>query len=390
MQNDSIAQLAADIAGRVAVIRRDIHAHPETKYEESRTAGVVESFLGECGISSRRCAGTGVVAVVGKPGVRVVALRSEMDALPMRDDSGLPHASVNDGVAHACGHDGHIAVLLGVAWALKQMESNLPGAVKLIWQPAEEGGSGAARMIADGVLDDPAPGAIFGMHGWPMIPAGKVGFRFGSAMASTDDFTITVRGKGTHGAMPHAGVDPVVIAARVIEGIQLIRSRMVSPLTPLVITVGTIHGGSAVNVIPDKVTLAGTIRTLDPETRQTVPEMMARMASHTALASGGVAEFQLNEGYPPVVNDERATAFARDTLRETLGPDAVFEIAEPVMGGEDFAYYLERIPGTFLRIGVGDCPPLHNPKYDFNDAVIPDGIRALTGIALRFLETGLE
>ncbi|MHB9028436.1 MAG: M20 metallopeptidase family protein, partial [Candidatus Latescibacterota bacterium] len=328
-------------------------------------------------------------AVIGKRSGRTVALRSELDALPMPDSSGLPYASVNEGAAHACGHDGHIAILLGTAWVLKQMENELSGAVKCIWQPAEEGGAGADRMIRDGVLENPVPEAIFGLHGWPMIDVGKIGYRFGPAMASTDDFTISIRGKGTHGAMPHAGIDPIVIAARVVEGIQLIRSRMLSPLIPAVITVGTIHGGSAVNVIPDEVTMSGTIRTLDPETRRTVPGLVERMVRHTAEASGGEGEFRVTAGYPPVINEERATAFARDTIRETLGAENIMEIGEPVMGGEDFAYYLEKIPGTFLRLGIGVRPPLHNPKFDFNDDALPAGIRVMTALALRFLEKGL-
>jgi amidohydrolase len=319
-----------------------------------------------------------------------VALRSDIDALPVEEHSGLPYASVNEGVAHACGHDGHVAILLGVAWVLKQIEGDLPGTVKLIWQPAEEGGAGAERMIQDGVLENPAPEAIFGLHGWPMIAVGTAGYRFGPAMASTDDFVITVRGKGTHGAMPHAGVDPVTIAARIVEGVQLIRSRMINPLSPLVITIGTIHGGSAVNIIPDEVVMSGTIRTLDPETRRLIPGLMERMVVNTAQASGGDADFHITAGYPAVINEERTTAFARDALREILGPDKVVELREPVMGGEDFAYYLEKIPGTFLRLGVGPRPPLHNAAYDFNDAVIPEGIQALAGIALRYLEKGME
>jgi amidohydrolase len=209
-------------------------------------------------------------------------------------------------------------------------------------------------------------------------------------MASTDDYIITVRGKGTHGAMPHTGIDPIVTAARVVEGLQLIRSRMISPLAPAVVTVGTIHGGSAVNVIPDEVVMSGTIRTLDPETRRIIPGMVERMVRHTAEASGASGEFKLTAGYPPVINEERATAFALDTLQKTFGLEKIIEITEPVMGGEDFAYYLEKIPGTFLRLGVGDRPPLHNPKYDFNDASIPAGIRVMTSLALGFLEKGLS
>jgi amidohydrolase len=270
------------------------------------------------------------------------------------------------------------------------MEAELTGTILCLWQPAEEGGAGAEKMIRDGALENPAPEAIFAIHGWPSMSVGKAGYRFGPALASTDDFVITVKGKGTHGAMPHAGIDPIVTAACIVEGIQLIRSRMINPLAPLVITVGSIHGGSAVNVIPDEVTLTGTIRTLDPETRRLIPPLMERMAVETARASGAEAEFNLTAGYPPVINEERATAFARDALRDILGADRVVEIKDPVMGGEDFAYYLEKIPGSFLRIGVGDKPPLHNSAYDFNDDAIPFGMRIMAGIAVKFLEEGLK
>lgn len=384
-----IADLAGNILARVTEIRHDIHRHPEVRFQETLTSAAIAAFLEEWGIPYRRCAETGIVAVIGNRGGRTVALRADIDALPVPDRSGAPYASVHEGFSHACGHDGHIAILLGAAWVLKRMEEELPGAVSCIWQPAEEGGAGADRMIRGGALENPAPEAIFALHGWPSIQVGKAGYRFGPSMASTDDFIITVRGKGTHGAMPHSGVDPIVIAARVIEGVQLIRSRMINPLAPAVITIGTVHGGSAVNVLPDEVVMSGTIRTLDPQTRGLIPGLMERMVTNTARASGGEAEFRLTAGYPPVINEERATAFARDSLREILGPENVVEIGEPVMGGEDFAYYLEKIPGTFLRLGIGDRPPLHNSAFDFNDAAIPYGIQVLAGIVLKFLDKGL-
>jgi len=387
--NDRISQLADSVLEKIISIRHDLHRHPEIKLQETRTASTIESFLDQAGIKHRRCAGTGVIGVIGRGIGHTVALRADIDALPIPDHTNLPWSSATPNTAHACGHDGHTAILLGTAWVLKQMETELTGTILCLWQPAEEGGAGADKMIRDGALENPAPEAIFAVHGWPSMSVGKAGYRFGPALASTDDFVITVKGKGTHGAMPHAGIDPIVTAARIVEGIQLIRSRMINPLAPLVITVGSIHGGSAVNVIPDVVTLTGTIRTLDPETRRLIPPLMERMVVETARASGGEAEFNLTAGYPPVINEERATAFARDTLSDILGADRVVEIKDPVMGGEDFAYYLEKIPGSFLRIGVGDRPPLHNSSYDFNDETIPYGIRIMAGIAVRFLEKGL-
>jgi len=388
IMNDRIAKLAEEITARVTEIRHDIHKHPEICYNEHRTAGTVKAFLDEIGVANESCTETGVVATIGSGGGHVVALRADIDALPMPDQSGLPYASANDGVAHACGHDGHVAILLGTAWALKQIEGELAGTVKLIWQPAEEGGAGAEKMIEHGVLENPAPEAIFGLHGWPGVPVGSAAYRFGSAMAAVDNFRITVTGKGAHGAMPHAGIDPITIAARIVEGIQLVGSRMINPLDPVVVTVGQIHGGSAVNVIPDTVEMGGTIRSLDPATRRRILNAMERMVDGTAKASGGEGVFEVTDGYPPTINEERATAFARDTLKGIMGDENVREIDKPVMGGEDFSYYLQKIPGTFLRLGVGNTPPLHNAKYDFNDKAIPFGIQVMAGLAVRFMEKG--
>jgi len=387
--NERIAKLAGEITPRLVPIRHDLHHHPEIRFREFRTAGVIDAFLDDNGVSHERCTETGVVALIGPQKGRVVALRADIDALPMPDRSGLPYASVNENTCHACGHDGHTSMLLGAAWVLKQIEDELAGTVKLIWQPAEEQEGGASKMIRAGVLESPAPEAIFGLHDWPGIAVGKAAYSFGPSMASADNFEITVKGKGTHGALPHGGIDPITIAARIVEGLQLIRSRMINPVTPMVITVGTINGGSAVNVIPDEVSMTGTFRCLDAQTRAEIPRLMERMAVETARASGGDAVFRLDEGYPPVVNEERATAFARDAVRDILGPDNALEITSPVMGGEDFAYYLEKIPGSFLRLGIGDRPPLHNTAFDFNDDAIPFGVRVLAGLAVRYLETGL-
>ena len=387
---DRIEKLTAEILAKAIEIRHDIHQHPEIAYEEYRTADVIEAFLTEAGIPNERCTDTGVIGMIGSGDGPVVGLRSETDALAMPDLSGLPYASVNEGVAHACGHDGHIAILLGAAWVLKQLEPELKGTVRLVFQPAEEGGAGAAKMLEHGLFDTLKPDAIYSVHGWPGLPVGAAGYRFGPAMAAVDNFEIEVRGKGAHGAMPHSGIDPITIAARVVEGIQLVRSRMINPLDPMVATCGMIHGGSAVNVIPDTVEISGTIRSLSPEVRADIPVLMERMVSETAKASGGSGTFEIVDGYPPTINEDRATAFARDAMIEMLGAENAVEIPDPVMGGEDFSFYLEKIPGSFMRIGVGDRPALHNSSYDFNDDTIQHGIRLMAGIAARFMENGLD
>ena len=386
--NNRIVQLSEEIREKIISIRHDIHQHPETGYNESRTAGVIETFLDEIDVPYKRYAGTGVAAVIGTENGHVVGLRSDMDALKTPDLTGLPYSSVYEGISHACGHDGHIAILLGTAWVLKQIEHEMMGKAKLIWQPAEEGGAGARKMIEDGVLEPPTPEVIFAIHGWPQLDVGKAGYRFGTAMASVDNFEIIIKGKSAHSAMPHTGVDPITISARVIEGIQLIRSRMVNPLTPVVITIATVHGGTVENIIPDEVKMTGTIRAINPETRSILPDMIENMVVNTATASGGDAVFNLTKGYPPTINEHKATEFARDTLEDILEKNNIVEINNPVMGGEDFAYFIEKIPGTFLRLGVGDRASLHNSSYDFNDEAISIGIQIMARIALRFIEKG--
>ncbi|MFC1606503.1 M20 family metallopeptidase [Candidatus Latescibacterota bacterium] len=385
---DNITSLIGNIITRVLDIRHDIHQHPEVGLTEHRTAGVIEGFLDEIGVAHERCTETGVVAHIGSSGGRVVALRADMDALAMPENSGQQHASVNDGVAHACGHDGHVAMLLGTAWVLKQVEDKLNGMVKLIFQPDEEGGTGAKKMVDAGVLESPRPDVIFALHDWPGFPVGTVGYRFGPVLASVNSMKIVVKGKGTHGALPHAGIDPVTISARIIDGLQLIRSRMIDPLDPIVISVCTIHGGSAVNVIPDEVILGGTIRTVKPETQTRVLELIELMAVDTARASGGDATVTFPGSFPPTVNDDKATAFARDVIADNLGKDHAHEVTTTSMGGEDFSHYLKQIPGTFLLLGVGDRVALHNPAFDFNDEAIPAGIRVMTEMVVKFLDNG--
>lgn len=388
--NNTIAELAGKISERITTIRHDIHQHPEIGRKEFRTAGVIASFLDEIGVSHTRCTETGVVALIGSGEGRVIALRGDMDALSMPDSSGLMYASVNEGLAHACGHDGHVAVLLGTAWVLKQLERDLPGTVKLIFQPDEEGGTGARSMIEAGALENPAPEVIYAIHGWPDFSPGKVGYRFGPVLASVNSFRIIARGRGTHGALPHAGVDPVAMAARIIDGVQHIRSRMISPLEPVVISICTIEGGTAVNVIPDEVVMKGTIRTLNPNTQKAVLDMMERMVAGTARASGGEGIFDVTASFPPTINDTRATAFARDVIADLIGAENAVEVEQSSMGGEDFSAFLQEVPGSFLMLGVGDRIAIHNPSFDFNDEVIPVGIQVMAGISVRFLEKGLD
>ncbi|MFA6470889.1 MAG: M20 family metallopeptidase [Candidatus Latescibacterota bacterium] len=371
-------------------VRHRIHNHPEIAHQEFETAGTIEAYLDGIGVPHSRCAETGVVAHIGNTNGRTVALRADTDAIEVQDTSDPSASSANRKVAHACGHDGHITILLGAAWYLKQVEQTLPGMVRLIFQPAEESGTGAEKMIQDGALSSPVPDAIFALHGWAGIPLGKIGCRFGPVMAAVDSFRITIRGKGTHGAMPHSGVDPIVIAARIIEGIQTVRSRMIDPLTPFVVSVGSIHGGLTVNVIPDEVILGGTIRTLTRETFSEIIRNLDRMAQFTAQASDGKAIFEITESFPSTTNDNRAAALVRDAAGETLGSENVVELQSPTMGGEDFCFFLDKIPGAYFMLGLGDSAPLHNPSFDFDDRAIPNGIKIMASVAIRFLEHGFE
>jgi len=380
---DSIVTQAAEIAA----VRRDIHAHPELCFEEVRTADVVAAKLTEWGIPVRRGMGTtGVVGIVhGRDGGacgRAIGLRADMDALPMQEHNHFAHASQHAGKMHACGHDGHTAMLLAAAQHFAK-HRNFDGTVYLIFQPAEEGGGGAREMIKDGLFTEFPVEAVFGMHNWPGLPTGSFAVSSGPVMASSNDFTITIRGKGAHAALPHNGIDPVPVACQMVMGFQTIITRNKKPVDAGVISVTMIHTGEANNVVPDHAELRGTVRTFTYEVLDMIERRMREIAEHTAAAYGTTVEFQFNRNYPPTVNHPEETAFAREVLAGIVGAERVVE-QEPTMGAEDFAYMLQAKPGCYLFIangdgahrdtGHGDGPcMLHNPSYDFNDDLIPLG-----------------
>ncbi|MBI3945851.1 MAG: amidohydrolase [Armatimonadetes bacterium] len=375
-----------------AAIRHDIHRNPETANEEHRTSALVRERLEQIGVAAHPVAGTGVRGVIrgARPG-GTIALRADMDALPMQETSGVPHASEVPGKMHACGHDGHTACLLGAAEALAGMREALAGTVKLLFQPAEEGGGGAARMIDGGVLTDPTVDMILALHAWPELDAGEIGLRAGPVLASTDGFRVTIQGRSGHGAHPDQCVDPILVAARVVEAIQGIVSRELDPLEPAVVTVGGIHGGTASNIIPDTVTLRGTVRTLSPATRAQAREAFLRIVRGVAEAHRATADIGYSEGLPVTVNDERAVALLRSVGEDLLGRDAVTEMRRPSLGGEDFSLYLARVPGAIFRLGTGPGrPALHSSGFDFNDDALETGILMLAGAALKFLASGPE
>lgn len=368
----------------IKAIRRDIHAHPELCFEERRTAEVVAQKLTEWGIPIHR--GLGVTGVVGiiKAGTsdRAIGLRADMDALPMQEINTFAHASRHTGQMHACGHDGHTAMLLGAAKYLSQ-HRNFDGTVYVVFQPAEEGGGGAKRMIDDGLFNLFPMEAVFGMHNWPGYKVGQFGVTAGPMMASSNEFEVIVHGKGGHGALPHNTVDPVMVAVQIAQSWQTVVSRNKKPIDSAVLSVTQIHAGSATNVIPDMATLGGTVRTFTVEVLDLIERRMREIAEHTARAFDATVEFKFHRNYPPTINHAKEAAFCKQVMADIVGARNVID-AEPTMGAEDFAFMLLEKPGCYVFIGNGDgthrdaghgagpCM-LHNPSYDFNDELLPLG-----------------
>jgi hippurate hydrolase len=366
-------------------IRRDLHAHPELCYEEQRTADVVAARLTEWGIPIVRGLGvTGVVGIV-KNGhsERAIGLRADMDALPMQEVNGFAHASRHAGKMHACGHDGHTAMLLGAAHYLAT-HRNFDGTVYLIFQPAEEGGGGARRMMDDGLFEQFPMDAVYGMHNWPGLAAGSFGVVAGPMMASSNEFRVVVQGKGGHAAQPHRGVDPVMVAVQIAQAWQNIISRERNPLETAVLSITQIHAGSATNVIPDEAVLVGTVRTFTTGVLDLIERRMNEVADGIAAAFNAAIDFSFKRNYPPLINHAAQTAFAVEAMKAVAGEERVDTNVEPTMGAEDFAYMLQEKPGCYVFLGngegdhrvgghgLGPCQ-LHNASYDFNDQLLPIG-----------------
>lgn len=384
---------ARDAAEWIVDIRRELHRHPELGYEETRTSALIRRKLDELGVAYRYpLATTGVVATLGNGRGPCVALRADIDALPIDEAADVPFRSEVPGRMHACGHDCHTAMLLGAAKLLKAREAEIHGTVKLLFQPAEEGGAGGKRMCEDGALDAPRVERIFGLHVWPMLPTGVIGSRPGTFLASAGSLSITVAGKGGHAAMPHLSIDPVTTAAKIIVDLQTIVSRELDPLDAGVISITTLRAGEAYNVIPPEVKLTGTIRSLTHEGMQFLQRRVRELCEHTAAANrcSAVVEFPGND-YPPTVNNSGLWDFTQSFGREMLGDEAVQEVP-PIMGGEDFAYYAERVPGCFVGLGirnesVGAVYGVHHPKFKVDEAALPLGTALHTAFALRSLAT---
>ncbi|MEN9543469.1 MAG: hypothetical protein RLZZ598_302 [Pseudomonadota bacterium] len=392
-----IESILAD-AATVQAIRRDLHAHPELCFQEQRTSDLIAKSLSDWGIPIHRGLGTtGVVGIIKNgSSARAVGLRADIDALPMSEHNQFAHASQHPGKMHACGHDGHTAMLLAAAKHLAR-HRHFDGTVYLVFQPAEEGGGGAREMIKDGLFERFPMEAIFGMHNWPGMGVGQFAIKDGPCFASSNEFKIVIRGKGSHGAMPHLGIDPVPVACQIVQAFQTIITRNKRPIDTGVISVTMIHAGEATNVVPESVEIQGTVRTFTTEVLDLIERRMKQVAESTCAAFEASCDFEFARNYPPTINHTAETIFARSVMQQMVGAQNVFEF-EPTMGAEDFSYFLQHRPGAYFVIGNGDgshregghglgpCM-LHNPSYDFNDELIPLGATFWVRLAEQWLNT---
>lgn len=403
VRDDTIRKLTSKFEAETIAFREWVHQHPELGNREFETAKRVAAHLQELGMDVRTgVAHTGVVGILkgGKPGP-VIAVRADMDALPVTEDTDLPFQSTvrttyNDldvGVMHACGHDVHTAVQFGVASILAEMREEIPGTVVFLFQPAEEGPppgeeGGADLMIQQGVLQNPRPEAIFGLHTLANLPVGKVGFTSGPAFAAVDSFRASIQGSQTHGARPHQGIDPIVMASEAVLALQTIVSRTIDPIQPAVVTVGMFHGGERSNIIPGEVKLQGTVRTYDPDVRNLIEKRMNEILGGITQAGGGTYTLDYSRGTPATVNDPELTAQMVPSLSDVVGRDNVLEL-EPTMGGEDFAYFALEVPGFFYRLGIHKegttSGPHHSPTFRADNASVPVGMRVMANVLMDYL-----
>ena len=371
-----ILNRAAELQGEVTEWRRHIHAHPELLYAVENTAAFVAEKLRSFGVDevATGIGRTGVVGLIrGKGEGRTIGLRADMDALPLTEITGKPYASLTPGKMHACGHDGHTAMLLGAAKYLSE-NRNFNGNIAVIFQPAEEGGAGGDAMVRDGMMERFEIAEVYGMHNMPGLPVGHFAIRKGPIMAATDEFTVSIKGLGGHAAMPHRTIDPIAIGAQIISNLQLIASRSADPLKSVVVSVTKFNAGNAHNVIPNDASFAGTVRTLEAEMRDLAEQRFRQIVSGIAASHGAKAEIEFHRNYPVTFNHTDETDHAIAVAQEIAGAGNVIADIDPMMGGEDFSYMLNARPGAFIFVGNGDSAGLHNPAYDFNDEAIAHGI----------------
>lgn len=392
-----ILEKSKQIKDRLIEIRRDVHQHPEIGLHEVRTAEIVAKVLEECGIEVKKQIGvTGVLGIMegGKPG-RTILLRADMDCLRIHENTDAVYKSVYPEFMHACGHDAHVAWLLGAAMILSGLRDELNGTVKFLFQPAEEKEGGAEMTIHSGVLENPAVDAVVGAHNWPGLDSGKIGVKPGALMAASDNFKITILGKGGHGAQPNKCIDPIAVACEVYMAFQTIISRSIDPLEPAVITIGKFNAGTSHNIIPDNAYMEGTIRTLSYATRKKIPDIMEGILKGITEANGANYEFTFIPYHPPVINDPEITSLATVAAARILGRKNVQIVEKPTMIGEDFSSFEEHVPGTYIFVGnrnaeKGIVNPLHSPEFDVDEEIIPKTAAVLSEIAVLFLNSQEE
>jgi amidohydrolase len=390
---DKIKELARAYAPETVQVRRHIHANPELSFEEQNTAAYVKQELAKLGIEAESMANTGLVALIEgrNPGKKTVALRADMDALPIVEANEVAYKSKNEGVMHACGHDVHTASVLGTARILQKLRGEFEGTIKLIFQPGEEKfPGGASIMIKEGVLQNPAPASIIGQHVFPLLPAGKVGFKSGMYMASADEIYITVKGQGGHAALPEMNIDPVLISAHLIVALQQIVSRHASPKVPTVLSFGKVEAKGATNVIPNEVKLEGTFRTMNEAWRREAHQKIRKLAESLCESMGGSCDIDIKFGYPFLQNDPEVTSIARAAAEAYLGAENVVDL-DLWMGAEDFAYYTQQVPACFYRLGTrnearGITSGVHTPTFDVDEAALETGMGLMAWVALQELE----
>lgn len=392
MNRDSLWANAASLSQDITAVRRHLHKYPELGFEEVLTSAYLAEELGKLGLMVQTgVAGTGVIALLegSRPGP-VVAVRADMDALPLQEQTGLPFASLHEGRMHACGHDGHMAMVLGAARILTGLRDEITGTVKFIFQPAEEMLGGARHMIKAGALESPRVDAIIGLHLWPDFPTGRFGIKDGTIMASMDHVDITVHGKAGHGAAPHQGVDAIFAAAQVLTALQSLISRESDPADPVVLSMGSVHGGSLPNIIADRVEMRGTVRAVRKETREYMARRIKDLAESVAGGLNARAEVSYTYGYPPTVNDPQLILLAEQILADGLGNASVIRLTHSQMTSEDMAYYMEQVPGAFVLVGTGGSSPgefpLHHPRMTIDEQSLVQGAAFLADLSLRILD----
>ena len=400
---EKIKNISKQIFPGLVKLRRELHQYPELAFNEFKSSERITKELSKLGIDFKKgVAKTGVVGILnienpakggeGRKG-KTVALRADMDALPIIEQTNFSYKSKNKGIMHACGHDVHMTCVIGAAIILSELRHELNGNVKFIFQPSEEVPPGGAKpMIQAGVLKNPNASGIFGLHCDTSIPVGKIGVREGPTMAQADSFDVIITGRGGHGARPQDGVDAIVVASQVIQALQTIPSRKINPLEPVVISVGKIEGGTARNIICDTVVLNGTARSLNKEVTRKIPHLLKNIISGITKSAGASFKLNYSPGYPVLINNPQATDLARGTIAKMFSKQTIFEIKRPVMGGEDFAYYLQKVPGSFLRLGIRNPKkdavyPWHHPKFTVDEDAIKIGSALLAGIAFDFLSS---